>query len=147
MEDDDTLPEKVSDIDILRILKGRGKQCYCSSPRFVLRRDTRTVYCRRCGAEMDAFEALTRLAMNWDAVNQEVNRLLEERKALLAWQPHRIAARRLVEVMTRKGSANLIPVCPHCGRGIEYEALTHGAYVDRELDRYRQSQHRDVKSD
>lgn len=133
MSPTDELPDKVVDIDILRTVRAKGIKCYCSTPRYVLEEDTRTVYCRQCGARMDAFEALRQLARHWDTVRHEVQRLLDQRRALLDWQPHRVAARELADTMIHKGTANLIPVCPHCGNGIEYTDLARGSYIDRTL--------------
>jgi hypothetical protein len=122
----DKLPEQVSDIDIIRIIQGEGKRCYCHSPRFVLREDTRTVYCRQCGAQMDAYRALERLARGWDEVNAQVHRLLKERQELLDWQPHRILVKEINDTLTHRATQNMIPVCPHCGEGIEYQELLQG---------------------
>ncbi|WP_053958403.1 hypothetical protein [Sulfobacillus thermosulfidooxidans] len=125
------LPPRVADIDLIRILKAEGTRCTCVTPRLLLKEDTRTVYCRNCGAQMDAYDALKKLALHWDEVNRQQQRLLEERQALLNWQPWRLAARELVDTMTKKGTQNLIPVCPHCGEGIEYQDLIGARYVDR----------------
>lgn len=126
----DDLPEKVSDIDIIRIMRATGKRCLCPQPKYVLLSDTRTVYCRQCGAQMDAFEALRKLAQNWDIVRSQVNRLLEERKALLEWQPHRVAMKEINDSFTHKATQNMIPVCPHCHHGVELTELVK-RWVDR----------------
>ena len=61
---------------------------------------------------------------------QQVQRLLDERRQLLDWQPHRVAVREIHDAFTHKAEQNLIPVCPHCHQGIEYAELTR-AWVDR----------------
>lgn len=125
------LPDKVPDIDLIRIMRSVGKECYCPQPKYVMDQDTRTVYCRKCGAQMDAFRALEKLARNWELVRSQVNRLLEERQALLAWEPHRVAMKEINDHFTHKATQNMIPVCPHCDRGIELLDLVK-RWVDRD---------------
>lgn len=125
------LPEKIADIDILRIVHARGKKCYCHSPRFVMEADTRTVYCRECGAQMDAYEALRRLASNWNTVQSQVQRLRDQYTELLAWNPRRRVVKEIERRLTHKWSENEIPTCPHCHESFEVEDLLTTPWVDR----------------
>lgn len=125
------LPEKIADIDILRIVHARGKKCYCHSPRFVMEADTRTVYCRECGAQMDAYAALKRLADNWDTVQSQVQRLRDQYAALLAWSPRRRLVKEIENKLTHKWSQNEIPTCPRCHTAFEIEELLTTEWVDR----------------
>lgn len=143
----DELPNKVTDIDVIRIMAGEGKKCYCLAPRLLLKRDTRTVYCQQCGAQMDAFAALEKLANRWQFVHAQVEQLLDERRKLLDWHPHRVAVKAIHDALTHKASQNLIPVCPHCHEGIEYAELTR-EWIDREFARQRRDRNaQDVPAD
>ena len=41
---------------------------WCDHPRYVLRRESRTVECRKCGRQIDAFDVLVGYAADWDRI-------------------------------------------------------------------------------
>ncbi len=131
MWENENMPEKVTDIDILRIVHARGKKCYCRSPRFVMEEDTRTVYCRECGAQMDAYEALRRLANHWESVQSQVQQLRDQYTALQAYQPRRRVVKDLERRLTHKQYQHQIPTCPRCHEGFEVSELLTTPWVSR----------------
>lgn len=52
-------------IDVLRIEYGRRKLCQCSESHYEIDCANRLVYCTNCGAIVDPFDALIRLAQQY----------------------------------------------------------------------------------
>jgi len=128
------LPDNIIPIDILRIERNQHKKCTCIKPKYTIDVSLREVHCKRCGAKVEPFDALTEIARDIERWNSEIERMLKQRQELADWKPWLIALRR-VEKTYRGGK--MIPSCPHCGRGILAEELADdcSVYKDRELER------------
>ncbi len=53
----DELPDKIVQMDFLRINRSLGKKCHCLNRKFLIDPNERLVYCQECGAKIDAFDA------------------------------------------------------------------------------------------
>ena len=135
----DQLPENVVQIDALRITRAVGKRCQCTRryKRYTVDPDNREVTCSDCGARVDPFEAILNVAEGKTALQEQTRALLDQRQALEQWKPHRVAMKRLDEHFGYRFYADMIPCCPHCGRGIEYTELGSGTWVSRAYDQRR----------
>ena len=58
----DKLPEKVIQLDAIRIDYGRKKSCRCLDPKFTLDVANRLVTCDGCGSICDPFDVLRTIA-------------------------------------------------------------------------------------
>lgn len=67
------LPEQIKHIDIIRIEYGRKKICSCSTPQYEIDYANRLVLCTDCGAVVDPFEALYKLARHYDRINSQLD--------------------------------------------------------------------------
>lgn len=138
----DKLPDKIKRIDVLRVERGLMKGCHCHTMNLTLDQDTRLVFCDDCGAIVEPFDALYRMARSWERAADQIEALLKQRQELLNWKPHLVALRE-VERTYRGGS--MIPYCPHCGRGILAEELARGSTnKERELQRRQFEKKRDA---
>lgn len=115
-------PEKIKHIDIIRIEYGRKKICSCSTPRYEIDYANRLVLCTDCGAVVDPFEALYKLARHYDRINSQLDMARQQAKELRNYQPRRRVLKELEQRMSR-GDNTMIPTCPHCHEPFELEEL------------------------
>lgn len=116
------LPDKVKHIDIVRIEYGRKKVCDCNSPHYEIDYANRLVLCADCGAVTDPFEALYRLALRYDQINNQLDMVRRQAEELRNYQPRRRVIKELERRMSR-GENTMIPSCPHCHEPFELEEL------------------------
>ena len=135
----DQLPENIVQIDALRITRAIGKRCKCTRhyKRYTVDPDNREVTCSDCGAVVDAFDAMLNMAEGRTALHEQTRALWAQRHALETWKPHLTAMKRLNDHFARQATRNMVPCCPHCGRGIEYAELGTGTWVDRGYEKLR----------
>lgn len=115
----DNLPEKVMRIDVLRIEHNSQTQCRCKKPIYELDTHNRFVYCAECGAIVDAFDALYKMAKDYDSINRDVEMALRQAKELATYKPH---LRRLRDI-EQHHNKNLYPLCPNCSKAIRIENI------------------------
>jgi hypothetical protein len=118
------LPDKIQRIDILRIEHNMRKLCACLHHSYVIDTENKLVYCKHCGAIIDPFEALCELARDVEHWNNQTEMMLKQQKEIQNWKPWLLPLRK-VEKLYRAGQ--LLPMCPHCGRGILAEELAMSA--------------------
>lgn len=123
------LPDKVVSIDFLRIAHGAGKTCKCGDFRFDLDPASRKAFCRGCGAEVEPFEALHRLCRHYERINEDQQRLLEQRNEIQNYKPWLIELREL-ERMSQRGK--MLPTCPHCHKPMTFRDIHYGVWVNAE---------------
>lgn len=116
------LPEKIKHIDIIRIEYGRKKICSCSTPHYEIDYANRLVLCTDCGAVVDPFEALYKLARRYDRINSQLDMARQRAEELRNYQPRRRVLKELERRMGR-GDNTMIPTCPHCHEPFELEEL------------------------
>ncbi len=116
------LPEKIKHIDIIRIEYGRKKICSCSTPHYEIDYANRLVLCTDCGAVVDPFEALYKLASHCERINSQLDMARKQAEELRNYQPRRRVLKEL-EQRTSRGDSTMIPTCPHCHEPFELEGL------------------------
>ncbi|MDE3097420.1 MAG: hypothetical protein KGK07_15655 [Chloroflexota bacterium] len=102
-------------IDALRIARGVDGRCRCARRRFVVDVQNREVTCGQCGGRVDPFDACAELALDGHNLHEQTEALLQQRREIASWQPHRAALRALEKAM---GKRRMVLVCPHCGTGM-----------------------------
>lgn len=133
MADKDDLPEKVVRFDVVQVEYGKRKMCQCFEPHYEIDFQNKLVYCRDCGAIVDPFEALVRIARDterWDNYTQE---MLEQRRQIRDYQPRRVVIKKLEKQYVSAEHHNLEPTCPRCGQPFELEELLETGWVNREF--------------
>ncbi|EGO63554.1 hypothetical protein [Acetonema longum] len=133
----DKLPENIVQLSTFRINRGKEKHCSCyewmTFPKkplaFEFDPKNREVFCRHCGNKIDAFDAMLLCAEQDERRNSELKQLFEQAKELSEYKPWLIRAREF----ERELRAGMIPICPHCSRGILPEELTRWGNKEREL--------------
>lgn len=115
----DNLPGKIKRIDVLRIEHNSQTQCTCRNPNYELDPHNRFVYCAECGAVVDSFDALLKLAKDFDRINKNTEALLNQAKELADYKPHL----RSLKSIEKHYQKHLYPLCPHCSRPIELEKI------------------------
>lgn len=104
----------IEDLRIARRQRVPGEKD-CSHRRIVLDDNGEIVKCGDCGVQVSAFWALKMLTAVWGDAQRNLNaakeRVQADREAVL----HLTAARRAEEAWR---SRTMVPVCPHCSRGI-----------------------------
>lgn len=129
------LPDKIIPISMLRTNWDNKKKNLCEHGEYEVDVTNKEVTCVKCGANVNPFDAIFDITRHYEKIHRDVERLLEERKQILNWQPHLVALREL-ERIYRGGT--MLPCCPHCGRGVEASELTRGMVNKRvELERRR----------
>lgn len=128
----DELPDKLINLEVLRINRDVTKICRCYDRGFVVDTQNGMVTCNKCGAWVDPFEAITELARHRERIKDENRRLLEERKQIVNYKPHMLTFRNLEKHYRNK---EMLPVCPHCHRGFYFEEIT--SWTNREYEERR----------
>ncbi|WHH59147.1 hypothetical protein [Petroclostridium sp. X23] len=126
----DQLPDKIIELDILRINRNIDKKCKCNrwERKFTVDTTNKKVYCN-CGAEVDPYEALEDLARNRERIVEENKRLYEQRKQIIDYKPWLLVFR---DLESQYRSKMMLPACPHCGRGFFFEELR--SWTNRQLE-------------
>jgi len=117
----DKLPDKILHIDALRIFRGAEKRCKCKDRSFVVDTQNHTVNCGSCGAIVDPFEAMKELSEHYERLEYEVEALLQQRREIAAYQPHRIVIR---DLERHWQGGKMLPTCPNCSQPIHLEKLS-----------------------
>lgn len=135
----DELPDKVIQLEVLRINRNIGKRCTCLQPNYVLDPLNREVNCSKCGSRVDTFDAFYDLACHWERMEWEVEALLEQRKQIANYKPHLVVFK---DLESQYRSKKMLPCCPECGKPFYFEHIT--SWHNRELEEKRRA--RNVKS-
>ena len=115
------LPEKIIEIDQLRINRNIDKLCTCRNRRFMLDTTNKRVICNECGAEVDPYDAMYEMATSAEGLKKQVDRLLEQRKQILDYKPWLVTIRKLESKYRGK---KMLPNCPRCDEPFYLEELT-----------------------
>lgn len=118
---------EVISFDLFRIERGREKICKCNPPRLVIDVQNRIVTCECCGATLDGFEALMKLADYLDEIEAYKNSTLyiANKYAKLADKEWRRRMRNKVfKDMDKNYMDGLYPYCPKCGEMINPVKIT-----------------------
>lgn len=130
----DELPKKVKYIDIVRIEYGRKKICDCIPPHYEIDYKNRLVLCTDCGAVMDPFDALYRMALRYESINSQLDMVQRQAEELKNYQPRRRVLKELEWRMSR-GENTMVPSCPHCHEPFELEELLATTWINKQYIR------------
>ena len=126
----DELPKKIKKIDVLRVEYGRRKICTCHYPHFELDHSNRLVYCKDCHAIIDPYEALYKLARNFECAEKQLEGLYDQRKKIENYKPHLVVIKSL-EKNYREFNYSMMPTCPHCKEPFGLEELLSVSWVNK----------------
>lgn len=115
----DKLPDKVIPISTLRINRDKSKKCTCRNRKFEIDTQNKEILCQECGAIINPYDALFDIAYHYEQLSSEVDRLLEQHKQIVNWKPHLLVMRELEKIYR----GDMLPCCPHCGRGVHAKEL------------------------
>lgn len=103
--------EKVVNIETLIINRRREKNCKCKKPSYEIDIQNHLVYCNKCMAVVEPFEALTQLALHIEEINEGIEQAMRYKQELMSYKPYLREAKRYEKMMREK---DMLPVCPHC---------------------------------
>lgn len=132
----DKLPDKIIDIDILRINRNIHKRCQCSEKTFVVDPQNRAVYCGKCGAQVDAYDAMYYLAAHHEQLRARLNQMYEQAREISKYKPH---LRVIKSLEQHYRGRKMLPTCPHCHRAFWLEELKH--WTNAELEKKRRERY------
>ena len=99
----------------------------CAHRRIVLDEIEGTIECEDCKRSLSAFHVLVGFCREWANLSREVRELKHRaaaiRKTVFGWQPR---LRALKEFEKHWWRGNMLPCCPHCGRGLMAEDFANG---------------------
>lgn len=121
----DELPDKIVRFDSLQIKRDMNKLCKCRDASYIIDAQNRLVYCQHCRGIVDPFEAISKIARNYEQFAKESEVMLEERRKLERYKPHSVALKRLEQNIGRNGE--MVPCCPKCKQPFDLSELTHFA--------------------
>lgn len=104
---------KVINIETLLINRRREKNCKCAKPHYEIDTQNHLVYCQKCLAVVEPFEALLQIARYFEEINDSVEYAKEYRNELMNYKPYLREARRYEQMMKQK---NMLPICPKCSQ-------------------------------
>ena len=103
--------------DLVKINRGREKLCRCATPTYEVDTVNKIVTCQICGAVLDPFDALTRLAERPERL-VEVQRKMQESiqyySEKVQEERDRMIRSRAFREMQNHYNAGLYPYCPEC---------------------------------
>lgn len=107
---------------LAKIEKGREKLCQCNPPHYEIDVVNRIVTCADCGATIDAFDALVKLAERFELLEEAQTKMIEKAKVYGEWADREFKRMRKNQVfsnMTRIQESGLYPICPKCAEPID----------------------------
>lgn len=116
---------KVVDIGDLRIARGltRRPRSVCKHASLVYDQKERRIWCKDCETEVPPFDAFIEIVEQFDAGRKESERLIAEAKEAQRFTIRSRAAKVVDEAWRSK---NMVPVCPHCRKGMFPEDFVQG---------------------
>lgn len=128
------LPDKVKRLDVLKIEYGKKKLCQCTELRLEIDYQNKLIYCRDCGAIIDPFEAMCKLAEHWDTIGDQIDRLLAQRKEIVNYKPWLLVFR---DLESQYRSKQMIPNCPNCHTPFFFEEINR--WSNRKMEEVRRT--------
>lgn len=114
----------------LKVDYDRRKVCECNPRTFILDYKNKLVYCSKCGAIIDPFEALMDMARNAEHIQRDIIAYAElaskERKSYMRF--------RGVNNISKNFRDGLFPVCPHCNEVIDPMEISRFTRLRKESD-------------
>lgn len=107
----------VEDFEILKIKRGRKKECTCKYPHYELDTENRLVFCSSCNAIIDPFDALINFAEhieNYQKIEQSLKERITIEQNLAAKELKRRFKNGKFKDMEKSFFQGLYPICPKC---------------------------------
>jgi len=123
MSDDGANVVRLTDILATRVVP-----TICHHTRFVVDVRNRIITCDDCKREVEAFETIHTLAVSGSLFQSTYDGMCRDYSHLENYAPHLRAVRELESIWRGK----MIPVCPHCRKGVTPEALLRAGTVGRD---------------
>lgn len=114
------MENKIVQIDVLKLEYGYQKICKCEKNHYEIDVKNRLIRCTDCGAIIDPFEALMKIANYFDNVNEQVQSCYRKINELNSYKPYLREAKRYEAMMRKK---DMLPICPKCGELFEWREL------------------------
>ncbi len=111
--EEERLPDNVKRIDVLQVEYGKKKLCQCREPHYTIDYTNKLVWCNDCRAIVDPLDALYSIATDFKRVEQQTERLLEQRREIARYKPHLVVIKEL-ERHYREKHFSMVPCCPRC---------------------------------
>ena len=121
------LPENILRYDIIKVDRQRKKLCQCHlrhTPHYLIDSQNRIVECEDCGAIIDPFEAMFRLALSNERQDDYWETVLEQRRQISNYKPHLVIIKEL-ERTYRAQNFSMVPCCPRCDQPFDLPEITH----------------------
>ena len=124
----DKLPEKIVRYDTIKVEYGKKKMCQCQRPCYEVDFQNRLVYCT-CGAIVDPFEAMVRIARDMERWDEYVQQRLEETRLIDEYKPRRVILKKLEAKYCQNEKRGREPTCPRCRQAFPLEDLLDVPWV------------------
>lgn len=111
---------KVINIETLIINRRREKNCKCLKPHYEIDTQNHLVYCQKCMAVVEPFEALVQLAMHIEEINDKIESATRYKNELMSYKPYLRQAKRYEQMMRQK---DMLPLCPHCHKPFYWDEV------------------------
>lgn len=114
------MSDKVVNIETLIINRRREKNCKCSKPSYEIDTKNHLVYCQKCLAVIEPFEALVRLAEHIEEINDSIEYAKSYKNELINYKPYLREAKRYERMMREK---DMLPICPKCNHMFNWNEI------------------------
>lgn len=114
------MDKKIVNIETLIINRRREKNCKCQKPFYEIDTQNHLVYCQKCMAVVEPFEALIQLAKHIEEINYEIECATRHKTELMSYKPYLREAKRYERMMREK---EMLPICPHCRRPFKWNEI------------------------
>ena len=111
---------KIINLETLIINRRREKNCKCLKPHYEIDILNHLVYCQKCMAVVEPFEALVQLARHYEDINDSIKSARKYRQELMNYKPFLKEARRYEQMMRQK---NMLPLCPKCNKAFNWNEV------------------------
>lgn len=121
--------------ELARIQRDKKKLCQCASPHYDIDLANRIVECRDCGAIIDAFDAIVKLAEHGEEVERLEKAMKEKAKTygqIANDEFNRMIKNRIFRDMQSQYRKNMFPVCPECG--VPFDPIKIGSWTKKQRD-------------
>lgn len=129
----DELPNKIIHFDVVKVNRDCRKICTCKENQFQVDSKNRIVKCLVCGAVLDPFDVLERLADYGSDLEKELAAMFAQAKELRDYKPHLRIIKEIEHIYRAGGRYDLMPVCPKCHKPFDLSELQHAQWVYKRI--------------
>lgn len=129
----DGLPNKIIQFDVIKVNRDCRKICTCRENQYELDAKNRIVKCMTCGAILDPFDVLERLADYGSDLQKELDTMFAQAEELRNYKPYLKIIKKIESIYRAGGRYDLMPVCPKCHKPFDLSELQHTQWVDKRM--------------